>query len=162
MQCSPMHTRLVLIRHGHTASNGGSARAVMSGWTDLPLTPLGMMQATALRAAWSRRGLEAIYSSPLRRARDTVRPMAEAKLAQVCHLDGLREIDCGDADGMLIGEVRRVYADAWARNAAESDDDFRWPRGESYTELRDRVLSTVTGLARKHRGQRVAVVTTRG
>jgi Histidine phosphatase superfamily (branch 1) len=56
----------------------------------------------------------------------------------------------------------KCSAPLWQRNLAHSDDEFRWPGGESYLEFRGRVLGVVQRLAAAHRGQRIAVVTHAG
>jgi broad specificity phosphatase PhoE len=150
-------TRLVLIRHAQTAMNGGSPDPVMCGWLDLPLTAIGEQQAAALE---HRVGAEAVYASPLRRARDTARHCTDG--AELWLEPGLREIGCGRLEGVPLREIARAYPEAWARNAAETDDDFRWPGGESYAELRRRVLAAIAAIAARHPAARIAVVTHTG
>jgi broad specificity phosphatase PhoE len=130
---------------------------VMSGWTDLPLSTLGEQQTAFLEGAT---GAEVVYTSPLRRARDTARHCA-ASLELIEDPD-LREIGCGRLEGIPIREVQRDHPEAWARNAAESDDDFRWPGGESYAELRARALSSASAIAARHPAKRIAIVTHAG
>lgn len=150
-------TDLVLIRHAQAAMTGGDPEPVMCGWLDLPLTAIGEQQALALE---HRVAAHVVYSSPLRRARDTARHCAEG--AEICLEAGLREIGCGRLEGMPLRTVARDYPEDWARNAAQTDDDFRWPGGESYAELRDRVLSAIAAIAARHPGARVAIVTHAG
>jgi len=150
-------TRLVLVRHGHTTMNGGGPDAVMSGWTDLPLSALGEQQVSALEGHVH---AEVIYASPLRRARDTARHCADG--ADILYDEDLREIGCGEVDGLPLREVQRRFADAWARNERQADDDFRWPGGESYAELRRRALAAVSRIAARHPTSRVALVTHAG
>ncbi len=146
-------TRLVLVRHGHTVMNGGSPDPVMCGWTDLPMTPLGEQQVACLDHAIA---CDVVYTSPLRRARDTAAHVVTDRSAT--SEPGLREIGCGRVDGMLLREVERAYPDLWAHNQAEADDAFRWPGGESYAELRSRVVSTVDAIVERHPDARVAIV----
>lgn len=150
-------TRFVLVRHGHTVMNGGSPDPVMCGWTDLPMTALGQEQVAHLDEAIT---CDVVYTSPLRRARDTAVHVARG--ASAITDAGLREIGCGRVDGMLLREVERVYPDLWAHNQAEDDDAFRWPGGESYAELRGRVVSTIEAIAERHPDARVAIVTHTG
>lgn len=156
-------TRLVLIRHGQTASNGGAPGMRMSGWTDLPLTEQGQHQAELLR-----RRLEAgppfaaIYTSPLRRARDTALGLCEAGLGPLRVWEDLREIHCGDVDGTPVDEVQRHFPEHWEANLRQEDEDFRWPGGESYREFRERCLRAIRAIAAAHPGERVVVVTHSG
>jgi broad specificity phosphatase PhoE len=148
---------LVLVRHGHTVMNGGSPDPVMCGWTDLPLTPLGEQQAALLEGTL---GAGVVYTSPLRRARDTARRCA-AGVDPIAD-PALREIGCGRLEGVPIRQVQRDHPEAWARNAAQTDDDFRWPGGESYAELRRRAVGAISAIAARHPAARVAIVTHAG
>ena len=158
------HTRLVLIRHAHTESNGSGPGLRMSGWTDLPLTSLGWWQVERL-AQRMRSGAEAfaaLYASPLQRTRDTARAVVPVSLGPLQLEPLLREIHCGDFDGLPVEEVRRKAPELWEANLRQDDADFRWPGGESYRELRARSLAALHSLAARHPGQRVAVVTHAG
>lgn len=154
--------RLILVRHGHTAGNAGGSRAPMSGWTDVPLSARGRCQASALgRYLAAGVSFDAVYSSPLERARETAR-IALGSLREVRRCDSLREIYCGDADGMPVGDVEARYPERWRANLRQEDDHFRWPGGESYQELRGRCLAAVRAIAGAHVGQRVMVFTHAG
>jgi broad specificity phosphatase PhoE len=61
-------TRLVLVRHGRTASN---AAGRIQGRADVPLDPTGLDEAHAVAGALRRFGASALYTSPLSRARET-------------------------------------------------------------------------------------------
>jgi broad specificity phosphatase PhoE len=155
--------RLVLVRHGHTRANGGGTAMRLSGWTDVPLSEEGVREA-ALAAEQLRRGppLAAVWVSPLLRARDTARHLRRAPGVPLVIDPDLREIGCGEADGRTVDEVRAAFPDHWARNARQDDDDFRWPGGESYRELRARCVGAVRRIAARHPGNVVAVFTHTG
>ena len=134
-------TQLVLIRHAQTASNLGGPDAVMSGCFELPLTEHGVRQAQALAA---RLALEpqpvVIYSSPLGRARRTAAIIA----------------DCGTVDGWPLQKVQEYFPREWAQNDEQSDPDFRWPGGESYSEFRERILQGLRAIIERHPAERVS------
>ncbi len=156
-------TSFVLVRHGHTAANGGPSGMRMSGWTDTPLTEEGRREARLAAEALRReRAFAAIYASPLTRARETAAPICAALGLPLRIEPGLREIFCGTVDGLAVEEVRARHPEAWGRNLEEKHEDFRWPGGESYRELRARCLRTLRALAARHRGERVVVVTHAG
>lgn len=135
----------------------------MSGWTDVPLSPLGHHQTELLAAELSKQlAFAAIYTSPFRRASDTARRLSQAGLGPIRACDSLREINCGTVDGLPIESVRRDYPSWWAANLRQADEDFRWPGGESYREFRRRALSGIRWIAARHPGERVAVVTHAG
>jgi broad specificity phosphatase PhoE len=156
-------TTILLVRHGHTAGNASGSNVVMSGWTDLALSAEGLRQARAVAACLARGPrLAAVYTSPLQRAVRTADEIALACGAPRVLDPGLREINCGDADGLTIAAVQQRYPSEWARNLAQDDPDFRWPRGESYRELRARCWAALQAIAVRHREARVAAVTHAG
>lgn len=156
-------TSFVLVRHGHTAANGGPAGMRLSGWTDTPLSDDGRREARLVAEALRREpAFAAIYASPLVRAVDTAAPICAALRLPLRVEPGLREIFCGAVDGGSVEEVRARHPEAWSRNLEERHEDFRWPEGESYRELRARCLRTLRALAARHRGARVLLVTHAG
>jgi broad specificity phosphatase PhoE len=158
-----MTTRLILVRHAQTASNGGDPDPRLSGWTDLPLSPAGREQVGKLQRHFHHQPpADALYSSPLERARDTAWAIVHASRTPVRLLDDLREIGCGDVDGMHVSEVKRLWPELWEENLRQENEHFRWPGGESYLEFRERSLNTVRSIVSAHPGERVIVVTHAG
>lgn len=132
----------------------------MSGWTDLPLNQIGRLQAERLGRRFRHEPpVTALYSSPLTRALDTAAHIATASTSPVQCVADLKEINCGEVDGVPIVLVKRSHAALWERNLQQEDDDFRWPGGESYRELRERSFRAIREIAATHEGERVAVVT---
>ena len=154
---------LLLVRHAHTAGNEGGDQRVLSGWVDLPLSARGRDEAAALgRALAGAPPAAALYCSPSRRAQETARALAAAHRGGIRLCDDLREIHCGEVDGLPIADVRARFGALWAANGREDDDDFRWPGGESYRELRTRAIAAAQTIAAAHPGERVLVVTHAG
>lgn len=156
-------TTLLLVRHGHTAGNGTGPDVPMSGWFDVPLSAKGMQEAQAV-SGWLARGgrIAAIYTSPLQRARRTAVAIGAACGLPVRPVPALREIHCGEADGLPLAEVQRKYRGAWARNSEQTDPDFCWPGGETYRAFRTRVLGSVHELGTAHADERIVLVTHAG
>ncbi|CAM5444634.1 Fructose-2,6-bisphosphatase OS=Corynebacterium variabile OX=1727 GN=CVA01_10640 PE=4 SV=1 [Corynebacterium variabile] len=103
--------RLLLLRHGQTPM---SVAGVFSGRSDPALTDLGNAQV-ARAASWLRtrqdqgEGIDAIYSSPLLRARQTAESAAEALDLDVTGADDLIETDFGVWEGLGFDEVHRRW-----------------------------------------------------
>ena len=155
-------TTLLLVRHGHTRDNTVDDGARLSGWHDSPLSPLGAQQAWLLATSLRSERIAAVYTSTLTRARQTAATLAAALgLVPIAEPD-LREISCGDLDGISLAAVQRRFPELWQRNLSQSDSDFRWPGGESYREFRQRALACVALIATGHSGQRVVLVTHAG
>ena len=144
---------VLLIRHGHSADVvPGSHQSA-----DPPLHILGIEQAEKLAMRLRNRRIDAVYSSHLKRARETAQPLADDRHLRVETFVDLEEIRLGDWGN---GEFRR--------RAAALDPEFmdwrrtgRWdgiPGGEGDDSLRTRVAAVIESLARRHAGQSIAVV----
>ena len=157
------HTTLVLVRHAIAADRDPDGELILCGQVDVPLTEPGHAQAAQLAKGIGRLGrFEAIYSSTLRRATQTVRPIAHALQLQPDAWSSLREISCGVLDGASVVHIKRAHADVWRANLAQNDDEFAWPGGETYQAFRSRVLHAIGRIAHMHHGGRVLVVTHAG
>lgn len=159
-----MTVRLLLIRHAQPINHCNGEPERMSGWADFPLSVAGRAQAKMLAQALHAKDVlfDAIYSSPLLRAADTARALSGRCSRPIELLDALREIDCGCVDGMPIPDVQREYAAYWQANLMQDDEDFRWPGGESYREMRERCIGAIRMLETRHAHRCIAVVTHAG
>lgn len=135
--------RLLFARHGETDWN--AARRIQ-GATDIPLNAAGRAQAEQLAAcvADACPALQRVYTSPLRRAAETARIVA-GRLGCTCILlEGLREIDFGDWDGLTWAEAEARDPAAYAHFCRHRRTE-RPPRGESCAEALDRLLPALRG-----------------
>jgi probable phosphoglycerate mutase len=147
-------TTLFLIRHGLTAQTG----KVLYGQTrGIALDERGVAQAERLADRFAPVSLTAIYSSPLERCVETVRPLAERQRLQVVERDELLEMHTGSWTGRPLGRLRRMKR--W-HEVVTSPSTFRFPDGgESYVDAQRRVVAEAERIARRHRRGRVAVAT---
>ena len=155
-----MTTTLLLLRHAHTEANEHGSTPRMAGWCDIPISEQGEAQLHALRRVSLGALAPIVYSSTSPRALRTA--AAAARGRRVLPLRSLREISCGRVDGWLVADVARRHPDLWQRNLAQDDPGFGWPGGETYRRFRSRVLRAVRGIAARHPGERVLVVTHAG
>ena len=129
---------ILLARHGETADN---AAGRIQGHVDPPLTARGLEQARELAERVGERGVRALYTSHLRRARETAEVVA-ARLDLEATVDArLAEAWMGEWEGRLKEEVSRHEAEEWA--AYWRGGAFRFPGGESLPELQARVLAAL-------------------
>lgn len=158
---APGETRLLLIRHAHVDTGENGHR--MCGWLDLPLSRTGKRQLLRFRdQASDEVKFEGIYTSSSSRARVTARALA-AKWGLRIRLDPqLREISCGDFEGMPVEEVRHHYPGLWTQNALQNNSEFAWPNGETYTNFRKRVFQALSRIVARHDNARIPVVTHTG
>ena len=80
-----MTTTILLIRHGETL---GNRDGMFRGQKDFPLNENGRTQARSLAEELSTWRIDAIYSSPLSRAMETARPLAEARVCRSSRKQG--------------------------------------------------------------------------
>ena len=145
-------TTLLLARHGETDWN--RARR-WQGHADRPLTDRGRAQAAALAERLADIALDAVYSSDLRRARDTAEAVAAIQGVDVVELAELREVNVGSWEGLTRDEAEARLPDGLRRWRAGGTG---WDDGETYAEMSRRVLAAVERIATDHEGGRVLIV----
>ncbi|MDR3371346.1 histidine phosphatase family protein [Rhodoferax sp.] len=147
-------TRIIAIRHGETAWNVDTR---LQGHLDIPLNELGLWQAQRAAQALVDEPIDAIYASDLLRAWQTAQAIADMAGCPLIPLAGLRERGFGEFEGMTYAEIEATWPDMslqWRKRVP----DWAPPGGESLLVMRERVLSTVTGLAEKHLGDQIVLV----
>ena len=122
--------RILLVRHGRPDFPLGTRRCL--GRTDLPLGALGRMQACRTARWLGDLHFEAVYSSPLKRAAQTAGFFSQ----EVRMLPALREMDCGDWDGLDFEEIRRRWPEVYT--ARGRDLSIPMPNGEAADAVRTR------------------------
>lgn len=94
LQAIPLLTRMFyFLRHGETENN---RRRLIAGSLDVELNDCGRAQARAAVALIAPLGVTAIYSSGLKRARDTAQPIAAALGLTVIPVAALNERNWGE------------------------------------------------------------------
>lgn len=147
--------KLVLARHAESAWN---AERRFQGRTDVGLSDAGLAQAAALARAVARRRVGAIYSSPLRRARETAEIVAKERGLAITVVDELRELSLGTWEGRTVDDVLAMEADAY-RNWRERPYDCPPPEGEHIADVARRVLPVMELIVSSHAdGQEALVV----
>jgi probable phosphoglycerate mutase len=131
---------ILLARHGETDDNREPIR--IQGSRDTPLNDAGRRQAAELAERIGGEGIQALYSSQLRRAYETAE-IVGAHLALQPRVDPrFAEADRGELEGLRWRDVAasdpQLYA-AWRA----ADDSFRFPGGESLREQLERVIAAL-------------------
>ncbi len=98
------------MRHGETEL---STQRSYSGRREIPLTETGRKQARRVGERLRDAGVDAIYSSPLGRAADTARAIAEATGAPLRIDQRLTEVDYGPLEGLDREGARQRFGDAY-------------------------------------------------
>ena len=151
--------RLILVRHGETASN--VKMALDSLPPGPPLTDAGVAQAAALAEQLAAEPVEAVYASTAVRAQQTAEPVAAAHGLAVEVVDGVQEIFCGDLEGRHDREAFEIFI-ATVKRWAEGDLDVPLPGGESGRQVLDRYLAAVDKIVAKHHDGDTVVLVSHG
>lgn len=147
-------TTLLLIRHGQTEAN---INRLLVGLTDVPLDPLGEVQARRIGEHMRKVPIDALVTSPLKRARDTAHQISIATGHTPVVVPGLSEMNFGRAEGLTMEQVIAQFPELMTMRE-DDDPTFTWPDGDHRVSFHDRVYATFLGLIERYDRQRLAVV----
>ncbi|MFI0353054.1 histidine phosphatase family protein [Actinomadura sp. 9N407] len=146
-----MSTTLFLARHGQTVWHAENRYA---GVSDIALTATGREQAERLGVWAKTAALDAVWASPLKRARATAAPAATA-LGLPVTVDGdLTEVDFGSAEGRTLAEMPPAEVAAFRADPVTG----AFPGGENPGKAAVRGATALRRIASRHGGGRVLVV----
>lgn len=180
----PAPATLWLVRHGESAANvareaalatEAAEIAIAHSDLDVPLSPLGERQATALGRWWSEQPADqrptVVVASPYARARRTAERIVAAGAlapgAAVAGSDGAspvllderwREKELGLFYTLTRFGVEQRFPEQWALRQQLGHFYYRPPNGESGADVAFRVRAALDAVAREHAGERVLVV----
>ena len=149
--------KVILIRHGETDWN---TKQIFRGRKDIPLNEVGLAQAKAVGVSLSDIQIDAIYSSPLGRALETAKVLAESRSLEVELEEGFIDIDFGKWQGITHEKVKEEYEslyEMWLKNPQM----VTFPGGESLKDVRTRSMEALEKVIKKHPGKTIAIVSHR-
>ena len=144
---------MLLVRHGKTPTTG----AVLPGRAKgLHLADEGVAQAErAAERIAALKNVKAVYASPMERTKETAAPIAKALGLRVRSNKGLLEADFGAWTGRKLSELRKKREWSQVQNYPSG---FRFPDGESFAEMQQRICGAIAGIVDDHPGQTVVAV----
>jgi broad specificity phosphatase PhoE len=145
-------TTIFLARHGESDWN---VEKRFQGHSDRPLTERGREQAHALADLVGSEKIDAVYTSPLRRARETAEIVAARAGLEAVALPELREVDTGSWSGLSRADVEARFPEGFARWRSGGSG---WENGETYEEMAERVIGALRKIAEDHPDGRVLVI----
>lgn len=150
---APAVTLVLLVRHGLTPTTGKLLPGRAAG---LHLSEEGRAQAERVAERIAQlKIVDAIYASPLERARETAAPIAAARKMRVKVDKGLLECDFGDWTG---GELKALMKLPEWNTVQRAPSTFTFPGGESFTAMQARIVGTIDRLRAEHPGGVVVCV----
>ena len=149
----PKPTTVLLVRHGQTPTTGKVLPGRAKG---LHLADEGVRQAEIAAERIAALGnVEAVYSSPLERAKETAAPISKALGVKTKVDRGLFECDFGDWTGAELKKLMKLPE--W-QTVQRAPSTFRFPNGESFTEMQTRMVSALDRLRQQHPGGTIVCV----
>lgn len=121
--------KLILVRHGHTPLNRPGADERLRGWLDVPLDEGGLKEAEVIAERLAEYPIEIIYSSDLRRARQTAEVIRRCIKSQVLATKDLRPWNLGVFCGQRVRDLL-PFLDQLNRHP-----DLPAPSGESFYQF---------------------------
>jgi probable phosphoglycerate mutase len=144
---------VLLVRHGKTATTGQLLPGRAAG---LHLDDAGRAQAErAAELVGELESVAAVYTSPLERARETAKPIGAAVGRKPVVDRGLLECDFGDWTGAALKAMMKKPE--W-QTVQRAPSTYRFPGGESFTEMQVRIVSTLERLRTEHPGETIVCV----
>ena len=150
-----MSTVLYIVRHAESAGNSGG---MLCGHVNVDISAEGEKQLEYLAKRFKDIHFDAIYTSPLLRARKTAAAVNKYHGLEIVPDEGIIELCCGVLDGMLWTKIKSDYPEQY-RIWREEAYNFDPPEGESFRHLYDRIWDSAMRLGRAHDGQTVVLST---
>jgi len=151
---APAPTLVFLVRHGQTPTTGTTLPGRAKG---LHLADKGREQAASVaeRIAPLAKNVAAVYASPLERTRETAAPIGKAVGQRVKSNRGLLECDFGEWTGAELKALGKLPE--W-KQVQRYPSGFRFPGGESFSEMQVRINDAIAGMVKTHPGKTVVAV----
>lgn len=153
-------TDIYLIRHGQTSWN---AERRIQGITETSLNETGREQARKIGQDFSDLCIGAIYTSPLKRAKETAEIIGTFHGCGIFVDPMLYEGKFGELEGITVPEFHEKYArDIQSRHNLSREERMhhKYTSGaESIHEVVERVIPSLNRIARDHIGENIIVVT---
>ncbi|MGZ0219665.1 MAG: MSMEG_4193 family putative phosphomutase [Acidimicrobiales bacterium] len=150
---APKPTLVLFVRHGQTPTTGASlpGRA-----PNLHLAEKGVAQAEAAAVRiGALESVAAVYASPMERTQETAAPIARARKLRVRKAAGLIECDFGKWTGKKLADLRKLSE--W-KTVQRYPSGFRFPGGESFSEMQSRAVDATHDLVAAHPGETIVAV----
>lgn len=150
-------TKIFLLRHGETAWN---IEKVFRGRAEVPLTENGKRQAKFAGEYLKDKGVQAIYTSPLSRAKETAETVGRIINLNPKVDDRLTGLNFGEWQGKPYSEIEKQYPEEF-KNYITAPQKFQSPSGETLDEAMKRSLDMLKEIEKKYPKGKVLVVTHR-
>ena len=147
---------IIFLRHGQAENN---TKRILAGRTEgVPLTKTGVEQAERIAKYLKHMDISAIYSSPIERASNTAKIVADYNSLNYELDDRLIEIEMGKFTRMNYDDMFAKYGNVFLK-FYENDPIIAECEVETFAEVQKRVIDMVEYIVKKHKNQNVVLVT---
>lgn len=149
--------KFYIFRHGQSTWNVLGRTQGHSN--DSVLSDKGILQANELGQKLKDRGIEAIFCSPLNRAKQTASIVNEYLNVPIIIEEAFIEVNVGVIEGMKWQDIANEYGEQYKKWKSEKLEflDFSMPKGESKRQVRERVLGKIVSIADEKKYETVAI-----
>ncbi|MFC2034345.1 histidine phosphatase family protein [Chloroflexota bacterium] len=151
-------SRLLLVRHGVTEFNSNQR---FMGYTDIDMNTVGYSQIEKLRDLLVDEKVSSIYSSDLKRAMSTADVISSSCNTDVVPCTDLREINCGDVEGLTFEEISNKYPEL-AGMITNFNLKIKFPGGESFEDFIERTSQFLDKLKEHDSSDTIIIVSHSG
>lgn len=148
---------IVLIRHGETDWNVDGR---YQGQADPPLNEKGYKQAELLVEKLRVFEFDILYTSPLKRAKQTAKVIAENYSLPIVDEPRFMEINQGEWQTQLRADIKRTYPELFSKWETKPWE-VTPPNGEHLLEVKERVLAGLNDVLMMHPQKMIGIVTHR-
>ena len=145
---------IYLIRHGETLWN---KKGRYQGIADVELSEKGILQADKIEDYFRDIKLDAVISSPLKRAVRTGKGVAVSHDLPLIIEENLHELDFGEWEGKNFKEIEKCWPGSMQKMITQTET-FKFPNGESFEECRKRAAACIKKLISSGGNKTYAVV----
>lgn len=146
---------LYLVRHGENPAN--ITHEFSYKLVDYSLTPKGVLQAMQTAEFLKAIKIDAIYSSPLKRAHETAQIIASPHQLPVTILEGFREVNVGELELMPPNTATWQLHDQVIADWSAGKPETTFPGGENFLELAKRTRNGLLEATRGRENQHIVI-----
>jgi len=147
-------TTFLLLRHAHSVANKAG---ILAGQLEgIGLSKDGIAQVNKLTSSFENLKIDRIISSPMQRCLETVESIARSKRKRISIDERLIEMNYGSWSGKKLSKLSRMKE--W-KVIQTKPSAFRFPQGESFKELEERIESLLKDLTRKYPKETILIIT---
>ena len=148
-----MKTEILIVRHAKSIANDNG---MFGGITDYDLSEEGLKQAEELAVRLKDTHIDKIYSSPLKRAINTIKPTAIMKNLDINIVDDLREINVGTWEDILRDDLRKMYPEE--NKYIDETEYYTGMAGQEETiDVSNRIYDAILNIAKDNIGKTVII-----